>query len=216
LTFTNIFMSQSLQEFQLSNARDLIEVICSAMHGKPTENLAFVPMPQHIVFEKLIGLKPHELLFMKTSAAIIRKQADRKRIRVKAQGPEMDGSMFEINCEKARDETLADVFNGVDVIHCVIIGLDLQNYNIKIGNRKWMMAMHEINVQANPELRSHVPPMVPKDPADTVIRSRLSFLPWFKNISINEAKQVRQLQTQSLILQLPDAVIRAGCQVTWH
>jgi hypothetical protein len=218
LNFTNIFLSLSLQEFQFVSdveARDLIKVVCRAMHGPDTEFLAFAPMPQHIVFEKLIGFKPHELFFMKTSATI-RKQADRNRIRVKVQGPEMDGSMFEINCEKARDETLADVFNGVHVIQCVIIGIDLQNYNIRIGNRKWMMAMHEINVQANPELRSHVPPMVPKDPADTVIRSRLSFLHWFKNISINEAKQVRQLQTQSLILPLPDAVIRAGCQVTWH
>jgi hypothetical protein len=212
-------MSPSLQKFQFvsdNERRDLIKVVCRAMHGPDTEFLAFAPMPQHIVFEKLIGFKPHELLFMKTSAAIIEKQANRKRIRVKVQGPEMDGSMFEIYCEKARDETLADVFNGVDVIHCVIIGVDLQHFTVIIGNRKWMMAMHEINVQVNPELRSQVPPMVPKDPADTVIRSRLSSLHWFKNISVNEAKQVRQLQTQSLLLPLPDAVIRAGCQVTWH
>lgn len=212
-------MSPSLQEFQFvsdNEARDLIKVICRAMHGPDTEFLAFAPMPLHIVFEKLIGFKPHELLFTKTSAAIIQKQADSKRVRVRVQGPEMDGSMFEMYCEKERDRTLADVFNGVDVIHCVIIEVDLQYFSVGIGNRKWMMAMHEINVQPNSELRSQVLPMVPKDPADTVIRSRLSSLPWFKNISINEAKQVRQLRTQSVPLPLLDAVIRAGCQVTWH
>jgi hypothetical protein len=188
-------MSPSLQEFQFvsdNEARDLIKVICRAMHGPDTEFLAFAPMPLHIVFEKLIGFKPHELLFTKTSAAIIQKQADSKRVRVRVQGPEMDGSMFEMYCEKERDRTLADVFNGVDVIHCVIIEVDLQYFSVGIGNRKWMMAMHEIT---NPELRSQVLPKVPKDPADTVIRSRLSSLPWFKNISVNEAKQVRQLRT---------------------
>jgi hypothetical protein len=209
-------MSPSLQEFQFvsdNEARDLIKVICRAMHGPDTEFLAFAPMPLHIVFEKLIGFKPHELLFTKTSAAIIQKQADSKRMRVRVQGPEMNGSMHEMDCEKERDRSLADVFNGVDVIHCVITGVDLQYFSVGIGNRKWMMAMHEIT---NPELRSQVLPKVPKDPADTVIRSRLSSLPWFKNISVNEAKQVRQLRTQYVLLPLLDAVIRAGCQVTWH
>ena len=209
-------MSPSLQEFQFvsdNEARDLIKVICHAMHGPDTEFLAFAPMPPHIVFEKLIGFKPHELLFRKTSAAIIQGSADSKRIRVRVQGPEMDGNMFEMYCEKGGHKMLADVFNGVDVINSVIIGIDLQYFSISIGNRKWMMAMHEIT---NPELRSQVLPKVPKDPADTVIRSRLSSLPWFKNISVNEAKQVRQLRTQSVLLPLLDAVIRAGCQVTWH
>jgi hypothetical protein len=213
-------MSPSLQKLQfvsdVEEARDLIKVICRAMHGPDTEFLAFAPMPPHIVFEKLVGLKPRELLFMKTSAAIIQKQTDDQKIRVKVQGPDMDGSMFGRYCEKESGGSLADVFNGVDVIHCVIIEVDLKHLSVCIGNRKWMMAMHEINVQPNSELRSQVLPMVPKDPADTVIRSRLSSLPWFKNISINEAKQVRQLRTQSVPLTLLDAVIRAGCQVTWH
>lgn len=196
-----------------NEARDLIKVICRAMHGPDTEFLAFAPMPLHIVFEKLIGFKPHELLFTKTSAAIIQKQADSKRVRVRVQGPEMDGTIHNMDCEKERARSLADVFKGVDVIHCVITGVDLKSFTFDIGNRKWMMAMHEIT---NPELRSQVLPKVPKDPADTVIRSRLSSLPWFKNISVNEAKQVRQLRTQSVLLPLLDAVIRAGCQVTWH
>ncbi len=196
-----------------NEARDLIKVICRAMHGPDTEFLAFAPMPLHIVFEKLIGFKPHELLFTKTSAAIIQKQADSKRIRVRVQGLEMNGSMLEMYCEKGGHKMLADVVNGVDVINSVIIGIDLQYFSVGIGNRKWMMAMHEIT---NPELQSQVLPKVPKDPADTVIRSRLSSLPWFKNISVNEAKQVRQLRTQSVLLPLLDAVIRAGCQVTWH
>jgi hypothetical protein len=189
-------MSPSLQEFQFvsdNEARDLIKVICRAMHGPDTEFLAFAPMPLHIVFEKLIGFKPHELLFTKTSAATIQeKQADSQRVRVRVQGPEMNGSMHKMDCEKERDRSLADVFKGVDVIHCVITGVDLNSFTFDIGNRKWMMAMHEIT---NPELQSQVLPKVPKDPADTVIRSRLSSLPWFKNISVNEAKQVRQLRT---------------------
>jgi hypothetical protein len=143
-------MSQSLQEFQFVSgveAQDLIEVICRAMHGPDTEFSAFAPMPQHIVFEKLIGLKPHELLFMKTSAAINQKQADGNKIRVKVQGPVMDGNVFEKWCEK-RGGTLADVFNGVDVINCVISGVDLQYYSLAIGNLKWMMAMHESSASA--------------------------------------------------------------------
>ena len=131
-----------------NEARVLIQVICRAMHGPDTEFLAFAPMPLHIVFEKLIGFKPHELLFTKTSAAIIQKQTDSKRVRVRVQGPEMDGSMFEMYCEKERDRTLADVFNGVDVIHCVIGGVDVQYFSLKIGNLKWMMAMHESSASA--------------------------------------------------------------------
>jgi hypothetical protein len=203
-------------------ARDLIKVICRAMHGPDKEYLAFAPMPLHIVFEKLIGFKPHELLFMKTSAAITQKESDSKRIRVRVQGPDIDGTMFEMYCEKERDRTLAQVFDGVEVIDCVIIEVDLQYFSVGIGNRKWMMAMHEI---AKPQLRSQVlpnlrqplvAPKVPKDPADTVVRSRLSSLSWFKNISINDAKQVRQRRIETVLLALLDAVIRAGCQITWH
>jgi hypothetical protein len=194
---------QELQFVRDDELQVLIKVICSAMHENHLQKKrkAFAPMPQHIVFEKLIGLKPRELLFLKTSAAIVPKHThDGTKIRVKVQGPEMDGNMFAKYCEKEEARSLVDVFNGVDVMHCVIIEVDLQNFSVCIGNRKWMMAMHEINVQPNPELRSQVLSKVPKDPADAVIRSRLSSLPWFKNISVNEAKQVRHLRTQSVLL----------------
>jgi hypothetical protein len=181
-----------LQEFQFVTdveARDVMNVVCRAMHGPENDFVAFAPMSQLAVFEKLVGFKPHELLFLKTSAAI--KYAQNNRIRVHVHGPELDGNMFEIHRDKENGKSLAQFCNDVDVINCVVIGVDVQHFSLCIGNCKWMMAMHEFTEQSDHELRRKVLPKVAKDPFDTVIRYRLSSLPWFKNISINEAKQVR-------------------------
>jgi hypothetical protein len=191
-----------LQDFGFvsdSEARNLIRVVCRMMHGPNNEIFAFAPMHLHIVFEHLVGFKPHELLFMKTSAAVIPSAADADNIRVRVQDPELDGRLYQANCEKEKHVSLSQVFHGVDVIDCVIVEVDLKFFSLGIGNRRWMMEMHKSSVQtqlqplvtAQPAAsRSLVPQQVPKAPADSVVRPRLSSLSWFKNISINEAKAV--------------------------
>jgi hypothetical protein len=60
-----------------------------------------------------------------------------------------------------------------------------------------MMDMHKVVAQPEPEPRAlttvrHLVPLQPvKAPADSVVRPRLCSLSWFKNISINAAKEVR-------------------------
>jgi hypothetical protein len=190
-----------LQDFQFvtdGEARDVIKVVCRAMHGPDNEVMAFAPMPSHIVFEKLIGFKPQELLFMKTSAAFISNQQDGDKLRVRVQDPEMDGELYQANVEKERHLSLSQVFNGVDVIDCVIIGVNLSFFSLAVGNRRWMMDMHNPIIQSQqshrqqvePNLSRLVAPQPAKAPADTVVRPRLCSLPWFKNISVNDAKEV--------------------------
>ena len=178
-----------------SEARGVIKVVCRTMHGPDNEVLAFAPMPLHIVFEKLIGFKPHELLFMKTSAAIIQNQQDGDKLRVRVQEPEIDGELYVANCEKERHMSLTDVLRGKDVMDCVIIGVNMTFFSVGVGNRRWMMEMHRTSLQAahqgapSPGNRLVAQPLA-KAPADSVVRPRLCSLPWFKNISINEAKEV--------------------------
>ncbi len=179
-------------------ARDVIKVVCSAMYGPDNEVIAFAPMPSHIVFEKLIGFKPHELLFMKTSAAFIAKQEGGDKLRVRVQDPEMDGELYQANVEKERHLSLSQVFNGVDVVDCVIIGVNLSFFSLAVGNRRWMMDMHKPIIQSQQPHRMQGDPahsrliasQPAKAPADTVVRPRLCSLPWFKNISVNDAKEV--------------------------
>ncbi len=196
-----------LQEFQFvsdGEARELISVVCRMMHSPDYELLAFAPMPLHIVFEKLIGFKPHELLFMKTSAAITQREDGGDNLKVRVQDPDVDGSMYQANCEKDRHVSLMQLFNGVDVIDCVIVEVNLKFFSIGVGNRRWMMDMHKAItppksephiVRASTVGRALVPQQKPKAPADSVVRPRLCSLSWFRNISINEAKEVRIILT---------------------
>ena len=167
------------------------------MHGPDNEVFAFAPMPSHIVFEKLIGFKPHEMLFMKTSAAIPQRKDIDERMRLRVLDPEMDGSMFHVNCEKDRQASLMQAFVGVDVFSCVIVEVNLKFFSVGVGNRRWMMDMHKVVAQPEPEpcalttVRHLVPQQPAKAPADSVVRPRLCSLSWFKNISINAAKEVR-------------------------
>ena len=167
------------------------------MHGPDNDVFAFAPMPSHIVFEKLIGFKPHEMLFMKTSAAITQREDVGERMRLRVLDPEMDGSIFQANCEKVRQATLMQAFVGVDVFSCVIVEVNLKFFSVGVGNRRWMMDMHKVVAQPDLEPRAlttvrHLVPQQPaKAPADSVVRPRLCSLSWFKNISINAAKEVR-------------------------
>ena len=177
----------------------MIEAVCRMMHGPNNEILAFAPMPLHIVFEKLVGFKPYELLFMKTSAkfsaAIIQNQQDGDKLRVRVQEPDIHGELHVANCEKERHMSLTEVLSGKDVMDCVIIGVNMTFFSVGVGNRRWMMDMHRPSLQAahqgapRPGNRLVAQPQV-KAPADSVVRPRLCSLPWFKNISINEAKEV--------------------------
>jgi hypothetical protein len=169
------------------------------MHSPDQELLAFAPMPLHIVFEKLLGFRPQELLFMKTSAAIVQREACGENLKVTVQDPPIDGSMYQANCEKERHVPLEAVFNGIDVIECVIVEVNLKFFSVGVGNRRWMMEMHKAIVPPKPDSRLEstltikrtlVPEQKPKAPADSVIRPRLCSISWFKNISINEAKEV--------------------------
>ena len=176
------------------------------MRSPDHEFSAFAPMPKHIVFEKLIGFKPQELLFMKTTACVTQKGVviAPNSLRVHVQEPEMDGRLYAENFEKERTVTLAQVLNGVDVIDCVILEVDLQRFSVEIGNRSWMMNMHQISKQ--PKLQSEFLPAPGKSilgrnlvdqkqqtaPADSLVRPRLCSLPWFKNMPLNAAKQVRR------------------------
>jgi hypothetical protein len=187
-----------------SEARGVIKVVCRIMHGHDNEVSAFAPMPLHIVFEKLIGFKPHELLFMKTSAkfsaAIIQNQQDGDKLRVRVQEPDIHGELYVANCEKERHLSLTEVLSGKDVMECVIIGVNINLFSVDVGNRRWMMDMHRPSLQAahqgapRPGNRLVAQPQV-KAPADSVVRPRLCSLPWFKNISINEAKEVWLLRS---------------------
>ncbi len=171
-----------------SEARGLIKVVCRTMHGPDNEVSAFAPMPLHIVFEKLIGFKPHELLFMKTSAAINQNQQDGHKLRVRVQEPDIHGLFDLTGCTKEKHKS-------EDVLNCVIIGVDVTSLSVEVGNRRWMMDMHRPSLQAahqgapSPGNRLVAQPQA-KAPADSVVRPRLCSLPWFKNISINEAKEV--------------------------
>ena len=201
--------SLSLQSFAFCTyheAQELIKAICRMMHSPDHEFSAFAPMPKHIVFERLLGFKPQELLFMKTTACVTRTRADPAldSLRVHVQEPEMDGRLFAGNFEKERTATLAQVLNGVDVIDCVILEVDLKHFSVEIGNRRWMMNMYEISKQ--PKLQPQFLPAPGKPilgwnlvnqkqhtaPADSLVRPRLCSLPWFKNMTLNAAKQVRR------------------------
>ena len=143
---------------------------------------------------------------MKTTACVTQKDADPTldSLRVHVQEPEMDGRLYAGNFEKERTVTMAQVLNGVDVIDCVILEVDLKNFSVEIGNRRWMMNMHQISKQ--PKLQPEFLPAPGKPilgrnlvdqkqqtaPADSLVRPRLCSLPWFKNMPLNAAKQVRR------------------------
>jgi hypothetical protein len=202
-----VHLSESLlwQKFAFvtsGEARDVIKSVCRMMHSPDYETLAFAPMPPHIVFEKLVKIKPEELLFTKTAAAVnLRTEANLEAdsLRVHIQEPEMDGRLFAGNFEKERSVSLSQALRGVDVIDCVILEVDLKNFSLEIGNRRWMMNLHQ-TAQVKPPPRfaqgRPIPGMNSVEPtamapADKLSRPRLCSLPWFKNISINAAKQVR-------------------------
>jgi hypothetical protein len=200
-------MSPSLQEFLLGRnkeAGDLIKAIGRAMHQYRGEApcVAFAPVPLRIVFEKLVGFKPHELLFKKTSMVIVQKDQEGDKVRVRVQEPEIHGELYHANCEKDRNLSLAEALRGQEVLDCVIIGVNLSNFSVEVGNRSWMMEMHKAVIQPPPEpsiqgggsrSRSLIAPQKVKAPADSVVRPRLCSLSWFKNISLNDAKQVSVL-----------------------
>lgn len=181
-------------------ARELIKVVCRIMHSPDHELSAFAPMPLHIVFEQLLGYKPHDLLFMKTSAAIIQREDGGENMKLRVQNPDIDGSMYQAYCEKEKHVSMMELFNSVDVFDCVIVEVNMKFFSVGVGNRRWMMDMHKAITPPKPEpriesasaaTRSLVPQQKPKAPADSVARPRLCSLSWFKNISINEAKEVR-------------------------
>ncbi len=182
----------------------MIKAVCRMMHGPNIELLAFAPMPLHIVFEKLVGFKPHELLFMKTSAAIIQHQQDGDKLRFHVKEPEIHGELCVTNYyeRKRHGISLTEMLSGKDVIDCVIIGVDVTLFSLEVGNLRWMMDMHKCNNSVQPALQGAarsgnrlVAQPQAKAPADSVVRPRLCSLPWFKNISINEAKEVRLLRS---------------------
>ena len=187
-------------------ARHLIASVCRMMHSPDYETLAFAPMPPHIVFEKLVKIKPEELLFTKTTAAVnSRTEANLEAdsLRVLVQEPVMTGRLFAGNFEKERSVSLSQALRGVDVFDCVILEVDLKNFSLEIGNRRWMMNLHQ-TAQAKPPPRfaqgRPIPGMNSVEPtamapADKLSRPRLCSLPWFKNMSINAAKQVRARHT---------------------
>ena len=179
-------------------ARDVIKSVCRMMHSSDYEYRAFEPMPPHMLFEKLVKIKPEELLFMKTTAAVnLRTKAGRFSLRMNIQEPEMKGRLFLGNCLSQA------ALRGVDVIDCVILEVDLKNFSLEIGNRRWMMNLHQ-TAQVKPPPRfaqgRPIPGMNSVEPtamapADKLSRPRLCSLPWFKNMSINAAKQVRARHT---------------------
>ena len=185
-------------------AQEVINVVCRIMHSSDSEVLAFAPMPSHIVFEKLVGFKPHELLFKKTSMVIVQKCKDdhRRMFHVRLEDPEIDGELYQANCEKDRYLTLAEALRGQEVLDCVIIGVNLSHFSVRVGIRSWMMEMHKAIIQPPPQSsiqgggsrsRSLIAPQKVKAPADSVVRPRLCSLSWFKNISLNDAKQASVL-----------------------
>jgi hypothetical protein len=189
------------QEFPFSadsEAQGLIKAVCRMMHGHNNELLAFAPMPLHIVFEKLVGYKPHELLFMKTSAAIIQNQQDGDKLRFHVQEPMIHGELCLTNYERKRHGiSMTKMLSGNDVMDCVIIGVDVTLFSLEVGNLRWMMDMHKCNNSVQPALQGAsrsgnrlVAQPQAKAPADSVVRPRLCSLPWFKNISINKAEEV--------------------------
>ncbi len=111
----------------------------------------------------------------------------------------MDGRLYTVNFEKERSVSLSQALRGVDVIDCVILEVDLKNFSLVIGNRPWMMNLHQ-TAQVKPPPRfaqgrpipgmNSVEPMA-LDPADKLSRPRLCSFPWFKNMTINAPKQVR-------------------------
>ena len=192
------------------------------MHSPDYESLAFAPMPLHIVFEKLVKFKPEELLFMKTTACVTQKGDTGlalDSLRVHVQVPVLDGRLFAGNFEKERHVTLAQALNGVDVVDCVILEVDLKFFSLEIGNRKWMMDLHQTAQVKPPPRFAQGRPILGMNsveltqsmaPADKLSRPRLCSLPWFKNISINAAKQVRARYAARLPLQLFDIALQAS------
>ena len=198
-------------------ARDVIKSVCRMMHSPDYETLAFLPMSPHIVFEKLVKFKPEELLFKKTTANLI--CCDKySGMRVRIQEPEMDGRLYTVNFETGLNVPLALALYGVDVFDCVILDVDLKNFSLEIGNRPWMLKLHQ-KEQVKPPPRfaqgrpilgmNSVEPMA-MAPADKLSRPRLCSLPWFKNMGINAAKQVRAWHTLRPPLQLFDVAIQAS------
>ncbi len=191
-----------------------MDVICRIMHstGRKVQKPVFTPMPSHIVFEKLVGFKPHELLFKKTSCVIVQKDQKGDKVRVRVQEPEIDGELYQANCEeKCRKMSLTEALRGKEVLDCVIIGVDLTHFFVRVGNRSWMMEMHNAVIQPPPQpgtqggasrSRGLIAPQMAKAPADSVVRPRLCSLSWFKNISLNDAKQARPLNICGVFVSL--------------
>lgn len=208
-----------MQDFKFvtyGEAMELLKAICRGMHGPDIEFSGFSLMPSHVIFEKLVGFKPHELLFMKTSAAIDRRAGGGESLKLRVQDPPIDGSIFYANCEKERHVSVKQAFYGVDVFNCVIVEVDVKNFSVGVGNRRWMMNMHMVIAQPSPKPRAltTVRHLVPQQPAnalhDSVVRRRFNSLSWFKNISVNEAKEVC---AENQMLAFP--LFRAGCQDSW-
>ncbi len=201
--------------------RHLITSICRMMHSPDYETLAFLPMPPHILFEKLVKIKPEELLFTKTTAAVRRTKASRFSLLACVQEPVMRGRLFAGNFEKERSVSLSQALHGVDVIDCVILDVDLKNFSLEIGNRRWMMNLHQTEQDKPPPRFAQGRPIPGMNavepmalaPADKISRPRLCSLTWFKNMSINAAKQVRARCTGrgcAPPLQLSDVAIQAS------
>ncbi len=159
----------------------------------------------------MTGFKPHELLFKKTSSVIAQKDQEGDKIRVRVQEPEIDGELYQANCEKDRSLTVSEAFRGQEVFDCVIIGVNLAYFSVNVGNRSWMMNMHNAVIQPPPQpgiqggaarSRGLIAPQKAKAPADSVVRPRLCSLSWFKNISLNDAKQVNPLSVCGVFVSI--------------
>ncbi len=130
---------------------------------------------------------------------------------VRVQEPEIDGELYQADCEKGSRMSLTEALRGQEVLDCVIIGVNLTSFSVRVGIRSWMMQMHNAVIQPPPQpgtqgggsrSRGLIAAQKAKAPADSVVRPRLCSLSWFKNISLNDAKQVRPLNVCGVFVSL--------------